>query len=273
MPLNFSTFPSEIRNRIYEELLVLSEPIIIEMATDRLRNIRGVLSDANNWFTCGVLGLCPAILLANKRTRREATPLLYCMNSFRVGDSESSYTYETPCAILTLFLDHIGSQNAGFLRRICIAFPIFDDYHAGSVTLQEDSIRALELIRDKCTNLAILKTSLQTTATVELSIDSLDNPRAAAEALALVDTRFKAISSLKEIIVNVYDETPSLDLRDKMRGCGWTITEWEAPESVRDFGSDDDFDGFDDYDYNYWEENPREEEDWWEDYDRRNSSS
>jgi hypothetical protein len=270
MSLNFSTFPSEIRNRIYEELLVLSQPIIIEMATDRSRNIRRVLSDSDNWLTCGTLGLCPAILLANKGTHCEATPLLYSMNSFRVGASESSHTYETPCAILTSFLDHIGSQNAGFLRRICIAFPTFDDYHAGSVTLQKDSIRALELICDRCTNLAILETSLQTTAAVELSIDSLDNPRAAAEALALVDTLFKAISSLKEIIVNVYDEAPSLYLRDKMRGYGWTITEWEALESIRDFGSD--FDGFDDYDYNYWEENPREEKDWWDDYDRRNSS-
>jgi hypothetical protein len=32
MALNFSSFPIEIRNQIYEELLVLSEPIIIEMA-------------------------------------------------------------------------------------------------------------------------------------------------------------------------------------------------------------------------------------------------
>lgn len=138
------------------------------------------------------------------------------MNSFRVGASESSYTYETPYAILTSFLEYI------VLRRICIPFPTFDDYHARSVTLQKDSIRTMELICDKCTNLAILETTLEATAAVELSIDSLDNPRAAAEALALVDTRFKAISSLKEIIANVYDEIPSLDLRDKMRSCGWT---------------------------------------------------
>ena len=49
---------------------------------------------------------------------------------------------------------------------------------------------------------------------------ALDSPRVAAEALALVDARFKAISSLKEIIVNVYNEPPSFDLREKIRGCG-----------------------------------------------------
>jgi len=59
--------------------------------------------------------------------------------------------------ILNLFLDHVGPQNASFLRHICIAFPTFDNY-LGSVTLQEDSIRTLELIRDNYTNLATLET-------------------------------------------------------------------------------------------------------------------
>jgi hypothetical protein len=45
-----------------------------------------------------------------------------------------------------------------------------------------------------------------------------DSPRAAV--LALVDTRFKAISLLKEIIINVYNEPISYNLREKMRGCG-----------------------------------------------------
>jgi hypothetical protein len=74
-----------------------------------------------------------------------------------------------------------------------------------------------------------------------------------------LDARFKAISSLKEIIVNVYDEPPSCDLREKMRGCGWTIevTEREESESVGIF------DGYDDYvDYDYYDEKRREEEEW-----------
>jgi hypothetical protein len=89
--------------------------------------------------------------------------------------------------------------------------------------LKEDSIRTLERIRDNCMNLAILKTSLRfrTIIAMESAID-FGSPQAAA-ALALVDARFKAISSLKEIIVNVYDEPLSCDLREEMRGCGWTI--------------------------------------------------
>jgi hypothetical protein len=114
------------------------------------------------------------------------------------------------------------------------SLPAFDDYHhLESVTLKEDSIRTLERIRDNCTNLATLETSLRfrTIMAMESAIDALDNPGAASEALALVDARFKAISSLKEIIVNVYDEPLSCDLREKMRGCGWTIEgTWEESE-------------------------------------------
>jgi hypothetical protein len=91
---------------------------------------------------------------------------------------------------------------------------------------------------------------------MEFAIDALDSPWAAAEALALVDARFKAISSLKEIIVNVYDEPPSCDLRKKMRSCGWTIEVTEREESKESVGS---FDGYDDYfDYDYYEEMRRE---------------
>jgi hypothetical protein len=55
MPINFFSFPSEIQNKIYEELLVLSEPIILEMATDPLRDICGVLQATNNWLTSELL--------------------------------------------------------------------------------------------------------------------------------------------------------------------------------------------------------------------------
>jgi hypothetical protein len=190
---------------------VLLEPIIL-WVRQPYGGIYGLALPRNSQ-ECGPLRLCPAILLANKRAHREASALLYSRNCVRLQER----------AILTSFLDHIGPQNASFLRHVCIPFSAFDDYHLGSVTLKEDSIRTLERIRDNCTNLATLETSLRfrTIIAMESAID-FDSPRAAA-ALALVDARFKAISSLKEIIVNVYDEPLSCDLREKMRGCGWTI--------------------------------------------------
>jgi len=210
MPTNFFNFPGEIRNKIYEEALMLSEPIIL-VAMQPCSGIYGLALPRNS-LEFGLLRLCPAILLANKRAHREASPLLYSRNRFRLDKG-----------FLKLFLDDIGPQNASFLRHICIAFPAFDDYHLGSITLKEDSIRTLERIRDNCTNLATLETSLGfPTIDAMESIDALDSPRAAA-TLALVDTRFKAISSLKEVIVNIYNKSLSCDLKEKMRSCGWTI--------------------------------------------------
>jgi len=113
---------------------VISELIIFVAAPNRI--FQG-LSLPRNTRECGSLRLCPAVLLANKGVHREA-------------------------GFLTSYLDHIGPQNASFLRHIYIAFPAFDDYHhLESVTLKEDSIRTLERIRDNSTNLATLKTSLR----------------------------------------------------------------------------------------------------------------
>jgi hypothetical protein len=227
MPINFFSFPSEIRNKIYEEALVLSELIVL--CAMQYGGIYGLALPRNS-LSCGPLRLCPAILLANKRAHHEASTLLYSRNRFRLDKG-----------FLTVFLDQIGPQNASFLRHICIAFPAFND-HRESVTLKEDSIRTLERIRDNCTNLATLETSLgfRTINIMESAIDAPDSPRAAA--LALVDARFKAISSLKEIIVTVYDEPLSCGRWEEMRGCGWTIEgTWEESESVGSYDEEDDY--------------------------------
>ena len=64
---------------------------------------------------------------------------------------------------------------------------------------------------------------------------ALDDLPIAAEALDLLDTRFKAILSLKEIIVNVHvygEEDLSDDLMKKMRDCGWTVEVTKLPRKV-----------------------------------------
>lgn len=85
----------------------------------------------------------------------------------------------------------------------------------------------------------------------------LDSSPIAADALDLLDARFKAISSLKEVIVNVhvYDyEGLSDDLRKKMRDCGWTIKVTKLEESEYDLEEDE-------YaDYQYYLEMKREQE-------------
>lgn len=83
---------------------------------------------------------------------------------------------------------------------------------------------------------------------MELRLDDLDNPKIVTEALKLVDTRFRAISSLQEIIVEVYEDGPSDHIRRRMKSHGWTISTTEYVEE-EDWGrSFSDFD-YDDYGY------------------------
>ena len=62
-------------------------------------------------------------------------------------------------------------------------------------------------------------------------LDALDNPKPVAEALLLVDTRFRAILSLQEIIVEVYKDRGLSDhIRREMQSHGWTISVTEELE-------------------------------------------
>jgi len=83
---------------------------------------------------------------------------------------------------------------------------------------------------------------------MELRLDDLDNPKIVTEALKLVDTRFRAISSLQEIIVEVYEDGPSDHIRRRMKSHGWTISTTEYVEEEDWSRSFSDFD-YDDYSY------------------------
>jgi len=226
MPANFFNFPAEIRHKIYEELLVLSEPITLITTWGRGRS----------WPPFSLskrYGLCPALLRANKRVQREASPLLYSGNRFGFSHPYPMTRIFAECQVLTSFLNQIGRQNASFLRHISIHFPDFDDSRPGRATLRKESMKLLELIRDNCTSIATLETSLDS-PDLSAYTANLDSSLITGEALELLDARFKAISSLKEIIVNVPvygNECPSDSLRKKMRDCGWTIKDIELEDS------------------------------------------
>lgn len=71
---------------------------------------------------------------------------------------------------------------------------------------------------------------------MEVKLDALDHPKIIAEALALVDARFRAFSSLQEIIVEVYEDGLSDHIRREMKNHGWTISATEYVEEP-DFDS------------------------------------
>jgi hypothetical protein len=146
------------------------------------------------------------------------------------------------------FLEQIGRNNANYIRHICVNFPKFHYLDLHDVTLEDDSVRILAKIQSDCTKLSTLTTSLHSTNAMELKLDALDHPKIVAEALALVGARFRAISSLQEIIVEVYEDGPSDHIRREMKSHGWTIS---TTEHVEELGSDRSFGDIEDDDHRY----------------------
>lgn len=161
MSANFLSLPSELRNNVYEQVLVLREPIACptQQGLERLQLQLGSLT----------LGL----LRTNKAVRREASSILYAQNrfDFTVCTSED----------VTSFLEQIGPNNASYIRHICVDFPKFHHLNPHDIG-REDSVRSLEKIR-----------------------------------------RFKAISSLQEVIIEVNEDGLSDDIRREIENYGWTI--------------------------------------------------
>jgi hypothetical protein len=218
--LNFFDFAIEIRLKIYSELLVHSEPIVF--VADY-----GPLSPP--LFRSKKEGLCPALLRVNKKAHSEASSLLYSNNRFRFPDIFVSTLSATNSPHVAPFLRQIGPQ-ASLIRHICITFLTFDDFRHDRAILYEAHIKNLELIRDTFTSI--------TTLELLLPLDSAnyafgDSP-IATEALNLLDARFKAIPSLKEIIVD-FQMYAAEDLSDywiKMHDRGWTVEVTKLPKKV-----------------------------------------
>ncbi|TVY28417.1 hypothetical protein LHYA1_G002829 [Lachnellula hyalina] len=239
---NFRDLPSELRNRIYQLCLLEQEPI----------------DPYSHWSPRE--GLTPGLLRVNKTVHREASPLFYAHNRF-------DFTLATPEQVAS-FLGTIGSNNANYIQHIHVDFPIFRDLESGNITLEEGSMGVFANIQNICTNLSTLTTHVYSTNDTVMKLDALDDPKIATEALTLVNTRFRAILSLRDINVEVYKYGPSEDIKSKMENLGWTVSatfveEWDpagrsfsddADDWDRDYGyDDDDNDSYDiDNDSDFW---------------------
>ena len=217
MSTNFLAHPRELRDRIYELCLLYQEIV-------------------NPWMDYSQRQkLTRGLLRANKTVHREASSLLYSQTRF-------DFATATP-EDLASFLRTIGDNNANCIRHICVDFPSLRDLEPGNVTLEEGSDAILANIQSACTNWRTLTTFVSSTHAMELMFDAPDNSNIVTEALTLVNTRFRAISSLQDIILEVYDDGASGYIGRKMENHGWTVS---TTEYVEEWGSDRSLDDFED---------------------------
>ena len=219
--MNIFDFAHEIRLKIYSELLVLSEPIVF---------VANYGPSSPPLFRSKRDGLCPVLLRINKRMYSEANTLLYSNNRFRFPEIFNSTPSATDSAHIAPFLHQIGSQ-ASHIRHICIPFPTFIYFQPDSARLHKAHIKSLDLVRDTCISIR----TLELLVSPDCADYALSDSPVAAEALDLLDTHFKNILSLKEIVINfeVYPEQdPSDDLTKKMYDYGWTVKVTKLPKKI-----------------------------------------
>ena len=168
-------------------------------------------------------------------------------------------------------------MQARLIRYICIPFPTFDYPVPDRARLHEAHIENLELIRKTCTNIE----TLELLVPPEHSNYALGDWTIAAEALNILNTHFRSIHSLKEIIVNFkkYPECdPSDDLTKKMLDIGWTVMVTRLPKRVWiscddrvEFDNEEDCNAYDNEQFRREAEMEEErEKEWWlEEYHRR----
>lgn len=234
MPASFLSLPAELRNEIYKYLLVSGDPIIPWSKKYEL---------ASN------------LLSTNTMILHEASSLLYGNNCFDLSSSSS--------ILISDFLATIGLVNASHLNCIRIRFPEFGDLEE-EVSLDEKSLRTLTKIQAYCTNLKSITVPARSTHLMGFEL-SVDNPSICDRALALVADHFRAITSLPEIVMEVYDDilTSYIIPVETMKSFGWTLKtvepveeeEWDDDriwDKNEDFyypyDDDDDYDNDDDYD-------------------------
>ncbi len=224
MSANLLSLPGELRNAIFQQLLMHQEPI-----------------DPRN-RPCLPQALNPELLHVNKAIHHEASSLLYTQNCFDFTKCGSED--------LISFLNQIGRNNASRIRHFYIDFPNIPDLGTDNVTLGEDCVRVLARIQSDCTNLSTITTSLRSTNAMALKLDALDKPHIVAEALTLVDTHFRAITSLQQIIIEVYEDGPSAALRRVMESHGWILNVTEQADEIQFCGNEEDDDEDEDDYYN-----------------------
>lgn len=215
--------PRNIRDKIYQRVLVIPHPLYI--FTDGNSQKVGLFAPEKpaRWL---------ALLHANRQLHAEAVATLYGSHQFVLVD-----TTRNQANLLQSFLDLIGSVNAGYLRHICINFPAVvtasenvagDSAEDVTSTLQEEGLRGLKLIQERCRGVTTLEAYVHSENSRGLVAAAAGRPGVGASphtrlALAEVEAQLKAIRSLKKVIIRLYNGPLAPEVAELIQSFGWVV--------------------------------------------------
>ncbi|KAK3395335.1 hypothetical protein B0T20DRAFT_442822 [Sordaria brevicollis] len=137
-PLGFFSLPGEIRNQIYESLLVFSEPITIYTEDwDKHNDDKDASPKDNEESRVHIDNILErkrwplssrllTVFLISKQVYLEASAVFYSQNHFRAPPSLCRFPHAQLQSnyVMRGFIDRIGNRNLTCLRHLCIPFPL-----------------------------------------------------------------------------------------------------------------------------------------------------
>jgi hypothetical protein len=200
------SLPRKIRDRIYQTVLYISQPIYLFQDSGPLVEI----------FTPGRPRRWLALLQVNRQIHDEAAEVLFGINHFTLLDERQPQD-----RLLGAFLTCIGPVNSAWISRLSMDFPALTS-STGGVKLKDDSLQRLKLLQNHCTHLTTLEFSFSVKHIKDLSLLTGDSPQVQAEALSLIDSQLQTIPSLKTIIIRITGPEPVSSTVHCMQSLGWT---------------------------------------------------
>ncbi len=115
-PPHIFRIPGEIRNQIYEHVVVFSQPVSI---------YRDPSSSAEPPDAVSSLASLTPLFLTCRQFHYEASAIFYSQNKFTLPGNASQAPHQAQANLLfRWFLDRIGRRNAALLRHLALPFPV-----------------------------------------------------------------------------------------------------------------------------------------------------
>lgn len=198
---NFFSLPSELRNMIYKLALVRQDPI---------------KNPIKLWILDDNSDVSPKLLRTCKTIHAEATQMFYGMNCLALD------TF-VPEGLPSFFMQ-IGNNNARSIRHIKLDFPEIETSRKG-FTMERGCARTFETIQIHCPNIVTISTVTHDERIFMRNVLDLlrDDDDDCTAILKLVDTHFRTIQSLQEIVVNITEGTLTEHTEKMMESLGWVL--------------------------------------------------
>jgi hypothetical protein len=216
--------PRKIRDNIYQRVLVIRHPLYLFTDGPHQKVELFAPEKPAQWL---------ALLHTNRQLHAEAAATLYGSHQFVMVD-----TTQNQVNLLQSFLDLIGSVNAGYLRHICIKFPVVvtasenvvcdrtGPEHVTSM-LQEEDLRGLTLIQERCRGLTTLETDVHSKNSKGLVAAAAGQGGGISPhtrmALAEVEAQLKAIPLLEKVIIRLYNGPLAPEVAGLIQSFGWVV--------------------------------------------------